>query len=112
MPQGNPRASEARAHATISVAMPPSADLSVRLTPRADRDAIAPAAAPGGTYAARVTAPPVDGQANAALVKMMAKALGVPKSRVSIVRGHSARDKVVRVDGVSPADAHKRLVND
>jgi uncharacterized protein (TIGR00251 family) len=86
----------------------PSADLSVRLTPRADRDAIVLVPG-GGTIQARVTAPPVDGQANAALVKLLAKALGVPKSRVSVVRGLSARDKVVRVDGLSAADAHARL---
>ena len=86
----------------------PTADLSVRLTPRADRDALVVAPA-GGPIQARVTAPPVDGQANAALVKLLAKALGVPKSRVTVVRGQSARDKVVRVEGLSPADAHARL---
>ena len=44
-----------------------------------------------------------------ALTKLVAKALGVPKSRVSVVRGHTARDKLVRVDGLSAADAQKRL---
>jgi uncharacterized protein (TIGR00251 family) len=87
----------------------PSADLAIRLTPRADRDALSPGAAPGEPLRARVTAPPVDGQANAALVKLVAKALGVPKSRVAIVRGQGARDKVVRVEGLSPDDAHARL---
>jgi uncharacterized protein len=86
----------------------PCADLSVRLTPRADRDAIVVAPG-GGTIQARVTAPPVDGQANAALVKLLAKALGVPKSRVTVVRRPTARDKVVRVDGLSAADAYARL---
>ena len=81
------------------------ADLAIRLTPRADRDQLAP----GEPLRARVTAPPVGGQANAALVKLVARALGVPKSRVTVVRGQSARDKVVRVDGLSAADAHARL---
>jgi uncharacterized protein (TIGR00251 family) len=85
------------------------ADLAIRLTPRADRDALTAGERPGDPLRARVTAPPVDGQANAALVKLVAKALGVPKSRVSVVRGQSARDKVVRVDGFSTADAHGRL---
>jgi len=85
----------------------PAGDLTVRLTPRADRDAVA--LDDDGVIRARVTAPPVDGQANAALVKLLAKALGVPKSRVSIVRGASGRDKVVRVDGLSTADAHALL---
>lgn len=88
------------------------ADLAIRLTPRADRDALVAGAAPGDPLRARVTAPPVDGQANAALVKVVAKALGVPKSRVSVVKGHTARDKVVRVDGLDAADAHARLSGD
>lgn len=88
--------------------MPPAddhADLAVRITPRADRDQLLR----GDPLRARVTAPPVGGAANMALTKLVAKALGVPKSRVSVVRGHTARDKLVRVDGLSPADAHARL---
>lgn len=88
--------------------MSDSCDLQVRLTPRADRDAIA--GIYDGVIAVRVAAPPVDGQANVALVKVLAKALGVPKSRLSIVRGQAARDKLVRVDGLLAADAHARLV--
>jgi uncharacterized protein YggU (UPF0235/DUF167 family) len=42
---------------------------------------------------------------------LVAKSLGVPRSRVTVVRGHTARDKVVRVDGLSAADAHARLVS-
>jgi hypothetical protein len=80
-------------------------DLAVRLTPRADRDRLLS----GDPLRARVTAPPVGGAANMALTKLMANALGVPKSRVTIVRGHTARDKLVRVEGLSPADAHERL---
>jgi uncharacterized protein (TIGR00251 family) len=83
----------------------PHADLAIRLTPRADRDQLIA----GDPLRARVTAPPVDGQANAALIKLVAKTLGVPKSRVTVVKGHTARDKVVRVDGLSAADAHARL---
>jgi uncharacterized protein len=81
------------------------ADLAVRLTPRADRDQLLG----GDPLRARVTAPPVGGAANMALTKLVAKALGVPKSRVTIVRGQTARDKLVRVEGISPDDAHKRL---
>jgi uncharacterized protein (TIGR00251 family) len=83
----------------------PHADLAIRLTPRADRDQLIA----GDPLRARVTAPPVDGQANAALIKLVAKTLGVPKSRVTVVKGHTARDKLVRVDGLSAADAHARL---
>jgi uncharacterized protein len=75
------------------------ADLSVRLQPRARRDEIVGERA--GAVVIRVTAPPVDGKANAALCRLVAKAAGVPPSQVSVIRGHGARDKVVRVEGIS-----------
>ena len=53
----------------------------------------------------RVTAPPVDGAANEALVGLLAKALSVGRGRVSIVRGRSSRNKVVRVEGVTEEEA-------
>jgi uncharacterized protein len=52
---------------------------------------------------ARVTAPPVDGKANAALCRLLARAVGVAPSRVSIVHGETARTKVVRVEGIAEA---------
>lgn len=84
-----------------------SCDLRVRLTPRADREAIVLDG--DGTVRARVAAPPVGGQANAALVKLLAQRLRVPKSRISVVRGQTAREKVVRVEGLAADDAHARL---
>jgi uncharacterized protein YggU (UPF0235/DUF167 family) len=54
----------------------------------------------GGSVVIRVTAPPVDGKANDALCRLIAKAAGVAPSKVSVVRGHAAREKVVRVEGV------------
>jgi len=78
------------------------ADLSVRLQPRARRDEVV--GERGGAVVIRVTAPPVDGKANEALCRLIARAAGVPPSRVSVVRGHTSRDKLVRVDGIS-ADA-------
>lgn len=81
--------------------MPEASEIRVRLTPRAGREQIA--AAPDGAYAVRVTAPPVDGRANDALCRLIAKRAGVAPSRVAIVRGAKAREKVVRVEGV---DAH------
>lgn len=85
-----------------------SCDLRVRLTPRADREAVT-LDADGATVRARVAAPPVGGQANAALVKLLAQRLRVPKSRISVVRGQTAREKVVRVEGLTADDAHARL---
>jgi uncharacterized protein len=86
------------------------AELRVRLTPRAHRDAID--GVRDGLLLARVRAPPVDGRANAALVKLVAKALGVPRSRVEVVRGHGAREKVVRVEGLEAEAALRRLSGD
>lgn len=51
----------------------------------------------------RVTAPPVGGKANDALCRLIAKAAGVAPSRVSVVHGHTSRDKRVRVEGVDEA---------
>jgi len=69
----------------------------VRLQPRARRDEVVGERA--GAVVIRVAAPPVDGKANQALCRFVAKAAGVAPSRVSVVRGHTARDKVVRVEG-------------
>jgi|1186.fasta_scaffold77704_1 uncharacterized protein (TIGR00251 family) len=86
------------------------ADLHVRLTPRAHRDAITKV--DGGVVHARVTAPPVDGRANAALTRLIADALGVPRSRVELVKGHAARIKVLRVDGLPDDEALRRIAPD
>ena len=56
-----------------------------------------------GAVLIRVNAPPVDGKANDALCRLVAKAAGVAPSRVQVVRGHTARDKVLRIEGVEPA---------
>jgi len=57
----------------------------------------------------RLTAPPVDGAANEALVALLAERLGVPKRQVVIVRGATSRQKVVEVVGLSPSDVRQRL---
>ena len=62
-----------------------------------------------GAVVIRVTAPPVDGKANAALCAFVAQRAGVPRSRVSVVRGSTSRDKVVRVEGIELADLRAAL---
>jgi uncharacterized protein len=57
----------------------------------------------------RVTAPPVDGRANAVLCRLIAKAVGVAPSKVEIVRGHGSRDKVVRVADVDKGALHRKF---
>ena len=55
----------------------------------------------GDALKVRVAAPPVDGAANAALVELLAAALGIPRRGVRIVSGASSRSKVVEIDGVA-----------
>ncbi len=76
--------------------------LRVRLTPRANRDGIDGVQALSDethVVAARVRAVPEKGAANAALEKLLAKAVGVGKTDVSVIAGATARLKTVRVDG-------------
>lgn len=68
--------------------------LSVRVVPRASADAVVPES---DCLKVRLTAPPVEGQANAHLCKVLAKAFDVPKSRVSVERGTTSRVKQVRI---------------
>lgn len=73
----------------------------VRVQPRACRAEVA--GPHGDALRVRLTAPPVEGAANAQLVALLADRLGVPKSAVTIARGAHGRSKVVEVAGVSPA---------
>jgi len=79
----------------------------VRVQPRAGRDSID--GPRGDALLVKVKAPPVDGKANDAVCRLLAKAAGVPPSKAELVRGASARDKVVRLPGVAAADAAERL---
>jgi len=87
----------------------PHADIRVRLTPRAAREQVTAGPEPGA-YAVRVTAPPVDNRANDALRKLIARRAHVAPSRVTLVRGEKARDKVVRVEGIDARALHERLL--
>ena len=76
--------------------------LSVRVQPKASSDEIVGPCADalgGESLKIRITAPPVDGKANAHLVKFLAKTFGVAKSRVSVVAGDSGRQKRVHIIG-------------
>ena len=76
--------------------------LTVRLTPRGGRNALGGVRrdqAGRAQLLARVASPPVDGAANAALVKLVAKTLGVSKSAVAITSGETARIKTLEIAG-------------
>ena len=77
------------------------------MIPRARRDEIG--GERDGRLVIRVTSPPVEGAANAAVCRLIARRAGVPKGRVSILRGGTSRDKVVRVEGVTDAQLRALL---
>ena len=79
----------------------------VQVVPRASRDRLGPVH--GDRLKVQLTAPPVDGAANGALVALLASALGRARGDVAIVRGHTARKKTVRVAG-STRDALIRRI--
>ena len=70
---------------------------------------VQPRAALAGELVVRLTAAPVEGEANAALVRFLARRLGRPASAFRLVRGAAARDKVLRVVGVSAAAVRASL---
>ena len=70
----------------------------VRVIPRSSRTEIV--GEHDGVLKVKLASPPVDGAANAELVKLIAKKLGVPKSAVTIVSGETSKTKRLRVDGV------------
>lgn len=73
----------------------PGTEIAVRVTPRASRTAIR---IENDQIRVYVTTAPEGGKANAAVQKLLAKALGIAKSRLTLIRGQTARDKVFRVD--------------
>jgi uncharacterized protein (TIGR00251 family) len=83
------------------------ATLRVRVSPRAPRDEVA--GERNGALVVRLTAPPVEGQANAALVRFLARHLGVALSAVSVAQGAKTRDKVLLVAGARADDLRASL---
>lgn len=74
----------------------------VRVAPRASREAIL--GEHDGALKVALTAPPVEGAANAALRALLAKRLGIARGEVRVARGEKSRNKTIAVRGVSKAD--------
>jgi uncharacterized protein (TIGR00251 family) len=89
------------------VARPEGALLSVRVQPRAGRNEVV--GWQGTALRVRVTAAPEAGQANQAVIDLLAGALGVPRSSVELVKGAKSRDKLVRVGRHSLAELRARF---
>ena len=80
----------------------------MRVQPRARQDEIA--GERNGALVVRVVAPPVDGKANEAARKLIARRLGVAAGRVSVARGSSSRDKLIEVEGMDAEGLRRELV--
>lgn len=83
------------------------AAFAVHVIPRARKNEIS--GRHGEAVKVRLTAPPVEGAANKALVKFLAECLDVPESRIEIISGKAARDKLVCVLGMSPEQLEAQL---
>ena len=84
------------------------AALTIRVTPRSRKTGFG-GILEDGTLRVRVNAPPVEGKANTALIKFMAKVLGVRKSHIEIVAGQKGLDKILSVLDLSAEDAELRI---
>ncbi len=85
------------------------AALAVRVTPRSSRNEITEILN-DGTVKIRLTAPPVEGQANEALVQFLSDVLKVPASRIEIVAGQTGRDKLITVMDMDLAALQERIL--
>lgn len=83
------------------------AEISVRVHPNAARNEVTGVI--DGIFQVRVSAPPVKGKANKELVAYLSRFLGVSKSQIDIIKGHTTRKKIIAIDGLTQEDITKRL---
>ena len=86
---------------------PSGVTFAVKVHPRAKKNGITGEV--GDALKVALTAPPVDGKANAACVDLFAKLLKVPRSSVTIAAGETSRNKMIRVSGVTTEQVQERL---
>ena len=85
----------------------PQAVLSVRVQPRASRNEVAGLV--GDTLKIKLTAPPVEGEANDACLAFLAKLLDLASSRLAILHGAHSRTKLIRITGLTQEAVRARL---
>ena len=97
-----------RPHTTaVSTRSPDVVTFSIRVHPRARRNAIEGRV--GDALKVSLTAPPVDGKANEAVIRFFAELLQVARSSVTIAAGETSRNKVIRIVGLTAAELEARL---
>lgn len=87
----------------------PQCDLRIRVIPRAAREEVR--GERGESITIKLTAAPVKGAANKALVEFLSKRLGVSRSDIAIIGGETAREKRLHIDGLDEATARARLLD-
>ena len=80
----------------------------MRVSPGARRDGIV--GRYGEAWRIRVSAPPERGRANEGVLRILARALALPRDGVRLVAGHGARDKIVELDGIEAPELERRLL--
>lgn len=85
-----------------------SVSISVKVQPRAAQNAVRDTGGP--ELHVRLTAPPVDNEANVELVRFISKLLDCPRNSIQIRRGHTSRHKVLEISGLAPELIVKRLL--
>jgi uncharacterized protein (TIGR00251 family) len=97
--------------ATVPLVLRPrpdgSVDLDVQAVPRSSRDAIG--TPHGDRLKLHIKAPPVDGEANAAIIGLLAKTLGLPRAAIELMHGHTGKRKTVRIHVLALAEITTRL---
>jgi len=83
------------------------AEISLRVYPNSSRNEVV--GFTEGVLRVRVSAPPVRGKANKELITLLSRILGVNKGSIDIIKGHTSRNKVVVVDGLSQEEVMNRL---
>jgi uncharacterized protein (TIGR00251 family) len=88
---------------------PAGATFHIRVHPRGKKNAINGEV--GDALKVALTAPPVDGRANEAVIAFFAEFLNVPRSSVTIAAGQTSRNKVIRIAGITAAQVEQRLAS-
>ena len=84
-------------------------EISLRVYPNAARNEVTSFV--DGVFRVKVSAPPVKGKANKELIEFLSRILGVGRSQISIIRGHTSRNKVIAISGLSREEIMGRLLN-
>jgi uncharacterized protein (TIGR00251 family) len=83
--------------------------IDVKVLPRSSKDEIT--GKQDGIYKIKLTTPAIEGKANQALLKLLSKKLGLPKTKIEIISGERSRTKSIRINGITPEQVKQRLLD-